>query len=188
MPGGSDPNQPPYGTPGQNPPGADRPGTDQPGGHQPGTNQPGGYQAPGGYQPGTSQPGGHQPQGGYRGGPPTPTGPELGEADQRQWAMLAHLGGVLAIVPVLALLPSVLIYAIYGSRGEFVRDQSREALNFQITVLIAYVVASILASLPGFPSLVLLVWAFSLVFSIIGAMAANRGQRYRYPLTFRFIS
>ena len=102
--------------------------------------------------------------------------------------MFAHLGGVLAIVPVIAILPSVLIYAIYGSRGEFLRDQAREALNFQITVLIAYVVARILSSVPPFPSLVLLVWAFSLIFSIIAEMAANRGQRYRYPLTFRFIN
>jgi uncharacterized protein len=128
------------------------------------------------------------PPSGYQGEPARPNGPVLNEADQKQWAMIAHLGGLLAIVPVIALLPSVLIYAIYGSRGEFVRDQAREAMNFQITVLIVYVVARILASLPPFPSLVLLVWAFSLVFSIIGAMAANQGQRYRYPLTFRFIS
>jgi uncharacterized Tic20 family protein len=120
--------------------------------------------------------------------PPSPNGPALNEGDQKQWAMIAHLGGVLAIVPVIALLPSLLIYAIYGSRGDFLKDQSREALNFQITVLIVYVIARVLSTLPPFPSLTLLVWAFSLVFSIIGAMAANGGQRYRYPLTFRFIN
>jgi uncharacterized protein len=119
---------------------------------------------------------------------PNPNGPVLSDAEQRQWAMIAHLGGVLAIVPVIALLPSLLIFAAYGSRGDFLRDQAREALNFQVTVLITYVVARILSAVPPFPDLIVLVWAFSLIFSIIGAMSANRGQRYRYPLTFRFIN
>jgi hypothetical protein len=48
--------------------------------------------------------------------PPNPNGPVLSHGEQRQWAMIAHLGGVLAIVPVIALLPSLLIFAAYGSR------------------------------------------------------------------------
>ena len=104
------------------------------------------------------------------------------------WSWFLVVARSLASVEPIQLLPSLLIYAIYGSRGEFLRDQAREALNFQITVLIVYVIARILSQVPPFPSLVLLVWAFSLVFSIIGGMAANRGQRYRYPLTFRFIN
>jgi uncharacterized Tic20 family protein len=110
------------------------------------------------------------------------------EHEERQWAMLAHFGGVLAIFPVVALLPSLIIYSIYQGRSDFVRDQAREALNFQLTVLIAYVVARILAALPLLPNLVVLVWVFSLVFSIIAGRAAYTGQRYRYPFTFRFLS
>jgi uncharacterized Tic20 family protein len=107
--------------------------------------------------------------------------------EERQWALFAHLGGVLAIFPVLHLLPALVIFSIYQSRSEFVRDQAREALNFQIVILIAYFAARILDWLPLFPNLIFLVWLFSLVFSVIAAVAASRGDRYRYPLTYRFL-
>jgi len=108
--------------------------------------------------------------------------------EERQWALFAHLGGVLAIFPVIHLLPSLLIFSIYQARSEFIRDQAREALNFQIVVLIAYFAARILNVIPLFPNLVVLVWLFSLVFSVLGAVAASRGERYRYPLTHRFLT
>jgi uncharacterized Tic20 family protein len=111
----------------------------------------------------------------------------LKQQEERQWALFAHLGGVLAIFPVIPLIPALVIYSIYRGRSEFVRNQSQEALNFQIVVLIAYVVARILDRLPLVSNLLVLVWIFSLVFAVIGAVAAARGDRYRYPLTFRFI-
>ena len=101
--------------------------------------------------------------------------------------MFAHLGGVLAIFPVIHLLPALLIFSIYQSRSEFVRDQAREALNFQIVVLIGYFAARILNVVPFFPNLVTLVWLFSLIFAVLAAVAASRGDRYRYPLTYRFL-
>ncbi len=114
-------------------------------------------------------------------------GGALSNRDERQWAVLAHLGGVLAYWPIIGVLPSLIIWAIYGKRGAYVSDQSREALNFQISVLISYVVARLLQTLPLVPNLVLLVWAFSLIFSIVAAISANRGEWYRYPLTYRFV-
>jgi uncharacterized Tic20 family protein len=102
--------------------------------------------------------------------------------------MFAHLGGVLAIFPVLHLLPSLVIFTIYQKRSEFIRDQAREALNFQIVILIGYFAAKILNVLPLFPNLVFVVWAFSLIFSVLAAVAAGKGRRYRYPLTYRFLS
>jgi uncharacterized protein len=102
--------------------------------------------------------------------------------------MLAHLGGVLAIWLVIPLIPALVIFSIYLTKDEYIRDQAREALNFQIVILIASVAVWILGSLPFFPDLHILVWIFSLVFSVIGAVAAGRGHRYRYPLTYRFLS
>jgi uncharacterized Tic20 family protein len=114
-------------------------------------------------------------------------GGALSARDERQWSVLAHLGGVLSYWPVIGVLPSLVIWAIYGKRGAYVSDQSREALNFQITVLIAWVVANGIGRIPIVPNLTILVWAFSLIFSIVAAISANRGEWYRYPLTFRFI-
>lgn len=122
------------------------------------------------------------------GGPQRPGPLGGGEQEERQWALFAHLGGVLAIFPVVHLLPALAILSIYRTRSDFIQDQAREALNFQIVILIAFFVAKILDVLPLFPNLVWLVWLFSLIFSVLAAVASSRGERYRYPLTYRFLA
>jgi uncharacterized Tic20 family protein len=171
------PAQPPYGQPGygQNLPPAGSPGYGAP----PPPSQQWGQQSWG--QPGAG------PHGGYPTPPPGGPAPTT-QQEQRQWSMLAHLGGVLALWPVVPMIPALVIFSIYASRDEYIKDQAREALNFQIVVLILYVIARILGALPLFPNLVVLVWIFSLIFSVLGAVAAGRGHRYRYPLTYRFLS
>ena len=55
-------------------------------------------------------------------------------------------------------------------------------------VLIAWVAVNILNAVPLFPNLTLVVWIFSAVFGVLGAMSAGRGTPYRYPLTYRFLT
>jgi uncharacterized Tic20 family protein len=55
------------------------------------------------------------------------------------WAMLAHLGGIL-----LGIIAPLIVWAMYKDRDQFVKDQSVEALNFQITIAIAVVVSMVL--------------------------------------------
>jgi uncharacterized Tic20 family protein len=172
------------------PPGYQAPGYGQPPsyGQQPGYGQQ--QSTPPDYgQPPSGPPGSGPPTSGWGqpGGPPAPN-PTGGVQEERQWALFAHLGGVLAIFPVIHLIPALVIFSIYQSRSEFIRDQAREALNFQIVVLIAYFTARILNWLPFFPNLLFLVWLFSLIFSVLAAVAASRGDRYRYPLTYRFLT
>lgn len=118
---------------------------------------------------------------------PQPAAP-LSEAEDRQWASFAHLGGVIG------LLPSLIIFLVFKDRGAFTRDESKEALNFQITIvgvqIIAYIVGSILAViLIGF--LFYLVawaaWIAGVIFSIIGFTKAKDGTAYRYPFAVRLI-
>jgi uncharacterized Tic20 family protein len=176
------------------------PGYSQPGSGQPGYSQPG-YSQPGYGRPGYSQTGYGQatggvpptppPSGGAAAGPGRPPGGGPIGADineERQWAMFAHLGGVLAIFPLVHLLPALIILTVYRKRSALVRDNAREAVNFQIVVLIALVAVWIINHLPLLPNLVVLVWIFSLVFSVLGAVAASKGERYRYPLTRRFLA
>jgi uncharacterized Tic20 family protein len=110
--------------------------------------------------------------------PPQPLSP----SDERMWATLIHVGGV-----VIGFLAPLLGYLLLKDRSAFVGDNAKHALNFQITVVIGYVVGWVLTLvLIGF--LVLLaVWVVSIVFSIMGAVAANRGEVYKYPLTIAFI-
>lgn len=100
--------------------------------------------------------------------------------------MLTHLSGIILwfIVPLI-------MWLINKDKPgkDFLTDQSKEALNFQITVTLAGIVAGILSFLPGIGGL--LPWAvgiFNLAFCIIAGIAANKGERYRYPVAMRLIS
>jgi uncharacterized protein len=108
----------------------------------------------------------------------------LSPSDERLWATLVHVGGI-----VIGFVAPLLGYLLLKDRSPFVRDNSRNALNFQITVAIAAVVAYILAlvTLGLLFFLPLAVAIVNVVFCIIAAVAANRGEVYRYPLTIAFI-
>jgi uncharacterized Tic20 family protein len=69
----------------------------------------------------------------------------------------------------------------------FVTDQSKEALNFQITLLMVYVVGIILSIILIGALINLAAWLACIVFSIIGGLAAQKGQAYRYPFAIRLI-
>lgn len=114
----------------------------------------------------------------------------LSEAEDRQWASFAHLGGIIGI------LPALIIFLVFKDRGSFTKTESKEALNFQITVTIAYVALNILSfilaavtfGLGGLISfLVPLVWIAAVIFSILGFVKAKDGAGYRYPVNIRFI-
>lgn len=117
----------------------------------------------------------------------------LPSKDERMWAMLIHLSGLvggwfaLAMIPGNLLLPLIL-WLIKRDGAPFVDDQGKEAVNFQITVTLAGVVFFILAhACIGIPLLfALAIYAF--VVEVLAAIKANEGVRYRYPLTIRLIN
>jgi uncharacterized protein len=101
--------------------------------------------------------------------------------DDRMMAMFCHLGGLLG-----SILVPLIIWLIKKEESSYIDYHGKEALNFQITMLIGHVVAGVTICLT-FGMLNLAVWVLALVFSIIAAVAANRGERYRYPISIRFI-
>ncbi len=114
-------------------------------------------------------------------GAPGATGP-VSDADRKLWAMLAHLGGI-----ILWFIAPLIVFFMYKDRDEFLKDQSTEALNFQITLAIALVVSVVLmAVFIGYLTWLATV-VLNIVFSIIGGLAANRGERYRYPFALRLV-
>lgn len=122
------------------------------------------------------------PGGGYPPGPPPPPVP-LSPADERLWATLAQVGGIF-----FGFIPSLLIMLLLGDRSAFVKTESREALNFQLTVLIASVVSALLILVLIGIVLLIAVAVLDLVLCILAAIANNRGEPYRYPLTLRMVS
>jgi len=121
---------------------------------------------------------------------PQPAAP-LTEAEDKQWASFAHLGGILGF------LPSLIIWLIFKDRGVKTNVEAKEALNFQITVTIAHVANFVLGIILiavnfGFWGIIqtlltFAIWAVGLVFSIIGFTKVNAGGSYRYPFALRLI-
>lgn len=110
------------------------------------------------------------------------------EPDDRLWAMLCHLGTLVTVVPFANIIVPLVIWMIKKEKSPLVNDQGKEALNFQITIMIGYAICAVLVIvLIGIPMLVAL-GIYHLIFSIVAAIKAYDGKAYRYPYTVRLIT
>lgn len=112
-----------------------------------------------------------------------PARPVGGGGDERNLATLAQ---VLAIFT--GFLGPLVIYLMARDDQPFVKHHAAEALNFQITVLIAVVVSFVLIFVLVGIVLLPLVGLGALVFEIIASVAASRGEWYRFPINIRMVS
>jgi uncharacterized Tic20 family protein len=113
----------------------------------------------------------------------------ISEKEERQWAMFAHIGTFSSMfVPLGNIIAPVVIWQMNKHESEFVVEQARESLNFQITLMI-YAVISILLCfiIIGFFLIFALV-IFGLIMVIVGGIRANEGEDFRYPMCIRLIS
>ncbi len=157
------------------------PGTD------PGTN-PSAYGAP--APPPPWQAGG-QPQ-------PWQSSRQLSPAEERNWAMAAHVGSFVAAWVALGLLAPLLVMVAKGDESRYVRRHAVESLNFQLSVLIYSIVGGVAAFVLAFVTLglglfvivpLILVFALAyVVLVIVGTLKASHGDDFRYPLTMRLVS
>ena len=103
--------------------------------------------------------------------------------DDKNIVTITHLGGIL-----FSFIPSLIVWLLKKDDSEYIAAQAKEALNFQITLLLAQFVAYVLVFiLVGF-LLLGLIWVFNIVFCIIAAISSSKGEYYRYPLTLRLIN
>jgi len=115
---------------------------------------------------------------------PPATQADGGNTDDRNLAVITHLSGIILwfIVPLV-------VWLVNKDQTDkaYLAKESREALNFQITVGIAYIVSWILMTV--FIGFILwwLVWIFNLVFCIIAALQVSQNGSYRYPVGLRLI-
>ena len=139
---------------------------------------------PGGGQPGPDVP-----------PTPAPMGPLEREEnkDARMWAMLCHLAGLCFLLPIVpgvgAVIGPLIVWVLKKDQAPFIDEQGKEAVNFQITMLIYGIIAAIL--LLACIGVVLLpaVAIIDIVLAIVAAVRVNDGYHYRYPKPFiiRFI-
>ena len=124
--------------------------------------------------------------------PPLPPAPESSpgtpSAEARQWALFAHLSALAGlIIPFGNIIGPLIIWQVKKAEFPFVDDQGKEALNFNITAAIAFLVAMALTLVLIGVLLLPVVGIGWLVFTIIAAIRANNGETYRYPVTLRLI-
>ena len=106
--------------------------------------------------------------------------------DEKNMATLAHV-----LILFTGFIGPLIVWLIKKDQSDFVDDQGKEALNFGILIAIGYLVASSLTRFGfiGFIGFILdaAVFVFALVSIIPAATAANKGERFRYPLSIRLI-
>lgn len=101
--------------------------------------------------------------------------------DDRTMAMIAHILGI----PT-GFLGPLIIWLIKKDQSKFVANQAFQALIFQVAITIGYFIAGILTMVVIGALLFPIFGIISLIFGIIAAMAANRGEWYSYPVTGAF--
>jgi uncharacterized Tic20 family protein len=127
------------------------------------------------------------PGGAYQAGPGAgaPYGPT---SDERTWALVAHIGTLVAAWFAMGFLCPLIVMLTKGNESAFVRRHSVESLNFQISLLIYLVVSGILVLLVVGIFMLIALGIFALVVIIQATMAASNGREYRYPLCIRLVS
>ncbi len=120
-----------------------------------------------------------------------PSPPLSGQAvtNVRTWNILCHASALLGVLLHFPghLLGPLIVWLAKRDAAPEIDAHGKEALNFQISMLIYNVVAAVFCLIVvGFVFLAIL-WVLNAVFVIIAAIQASDGKFYRYPMTIRFI-
>ncbi len=118
---------------------------------------------------------------------PTPAPPQ--NPEENTWAMLCHLASLAGfILPGIgSILGPLVVWLVKKDTMPLVDDQGKEALNFQITVMLAAIVCIPLFLVCVGVFLLSIVGILDLVFTVIAAIEASKGRAYRYPFALRLI-
>jgi len=133
--------------------------------------------------------------------PPRTTG-EPG-SDSKNMGMLCHLLSLTGLVTggLGAFLAPLILWLVKKDDDPFIDACGKEAVNFNLAVLIASFVLGVLVVVSTFLTVILIgflllplaglaiaaLWIYWFVFTIIAAIDCSKGTVYRYPLTLRFI-
>lgn len=108
--------------------------------------------------------------------------------DDRTWGMLAHLTAFSGfLIPLGSVIAPLIVWLVKRDQSQFVADQGREALNFNISVLLAGVVCGVLVWVFIGILLGVALFIYWLTMTIIAGIKAGEGLRYRHPFTLRLV-
>ncbi|MDQ9092208.1 DUF4870 domain-containing protein [Pseudoalteromonas haloplanktis] len=114
--------------------------------------------------------------------------PVVASKDERMWAMLCHLSALAGfVVPLGAILGPLVVWLIKKEEMPLVAEHGRKSLNFQITMLIAYILCFILMFAVIGVILLPIVAIFSFIMVVISAIKTNDGKPFSYPFSLNLI-
>ena len=102
--------------------------------------------------------------------------------DEKLWSILIHLSGF-----VLSFVGPLVGYLVLRDRGPFVRFNTAQALNLQLTLLIGYIAGAVLSLVFVGVFLIFAVGILSVIFMIMAAVKANQGEFWKIPATIPFV-
>ena len=114
----------------------------------------------------------------------------LGPSEEaRKWGMIVHLSALVGLLGngIGFLLGPLAVWLMKREDDPFIDANGKEAVNFQITIMLAAIVSAFLILiLVGF-LLLAIIGVMAVVFPIVAGLKAKEGEVYRYPMTIRFI-
>ena len=107
----------------------------------------------------------------------------------RNWAMGVHM---IALVGLLGngigfFIGPLVLWLVKREEHPFIDEQGKEAVNFQLTMMLAFFVAALLIFVVIGIFLLPLLGVVDVVLTIIASMRASTGEHYRYPFSIRFV-
>ena len=107
--------------------------------------------------------------------------------EEKIWATLCHLAGLVFFIPGFNLLAPLLIWLIKKEESRYIDYHGKEALNFQLSILLYALISSLLLLIiVGLP-LMLVLGVLDIIFIIVASVNAFDAKLYQYPLSIRFI-
>lgn len=106
-------------------------------------------------------------------------------SDDRNIATLTHLSGFL-----FSILVPLIVWLVHKDRADkaYLVREAKASLNFQLTVLIGYVICGVLALVLIGAVLGWILWLANLVICIIAAAKTSSEGSYRYPFTLNLVN
>ena len=109
-------------------------------------------------------------------------------SDDNTMAMLCHLSALAGfVIPFGSILGPLILWLVKKDEMSIVDRHGRDSLNFQLTMLIAYIVCFVLIFAVVGIILLPLVALFSFIMVIVASIKAYEGKEFKYPLSFKFL-
>ena len=117
--------------------------------------------------------------------------------DQQTWRVLAHASAFVQLLGIPSVVGPLIVWLIRRD-DPVVEPHAREALNFQLSLLIYFIAGVVIAFIAALTIVGLILTVFiiialialfllELIFALLGTLAASRGEMYSYPLNLRLI-